>query len=37
VKRTWYENWVLQLTQPVVPDRKKDTTQISTMDDGTEE
>jgi penicillin-binding protein 2 len=37
VKRTWYENWVLQLTQPVVPERKKDTTQISTMDDGTEE
>ncbi|TFH25869.1 MAG: penicillin-binding protein 2 [Bacteroidia bacterium] len=37
IKRTWYENWVLQLTQPVVPERKRDTTQISTMDDGTEE
>lgn len=26
VKRTWYENWVMQLLQPVVPERKKDTT-----------
>jgi len=37
VKRTWYENWVLQLTPPVVPERKRDTTQISTLDDSTEE
>lgn len=37
VKRTWYENWVLQLTQPVVTERTSDTAQISTLDDGTEE
>ena len=37
VKRTWFENWVLQLSQPVVPEQKKDTSQISTEDDGTEE
>ena len=37
VKRTWYENWVLQLTQPVVPEAKKDTSQLSTANDGTEE
>jgi penicillin-binding protein 2 len=37
VKRTWYENWVLQLTQPVEPEQKRDTSQISTADDSTEE
>ncbi len=37
VKRTWYENWVLQLTQPAVPERKQDTAQTTTLDDGTEE
>jgi len=42
VKRTWYENWVMQLLQPVAPTRKKDsivsdTTQITQRDDGTEE
>lgn len=26
VKRTWYENWVMQLIQPVVSTRKTDTT-----------
>lgn len=31
VKRTWYENWVMQLVQPVAPTVKKDST------DGTEE
>jgi penicillin-binding protein 2 len=46
VKRTWYENWVLQLTQPAAPVQQKDTissggdspdsTQTQT-DDGTEE
>ncbi len=46
VKRTWYENWVLQLTQPAAPVQEKDTvtsgedspdsTQTQT-DDGTEE
>lgn len=37
VNRTWFENWVLQLSQPVVTEQKKDTSQISTSDDGTEE
>ena len=42
VKRTWYENWVMQLIQPVAPSRKKDSTIIDTIpsnqtDDGTEE
>jgi penicillin-binding protein 2 len=26
IKRSWYENWVLQLTQPAAPQQKKDTT-----------
>jgi len=42
VKRTWYENWVMQLVQPVVPSRKQDstrsdTTQNNQTEDGTEE
>jgi len=41
VKRTWYENWVMQLVQPVAPTRKKDSTVSDTiqimLDDGTEE
>jgi penicillin-binding protein 2 len=47
VKRTWYENWVLQLTQPAAPQPKRDTTpdtapgadssQLITMLYGTEE
>lgn len=43
VKRTWYENWVRQLTQPVVPTRKVDTSVTDTanvvtrMNDGTQE
>jgi hypothetical protein len=42
VKRTWYENWVMQLIQPVAPTREKDsivsdTTQLNQRDDGTEE
>ena len=48
VKRTWYENWVMQLTQPVVPTRKVDTSTIeaqptdtinieNTINDGTQE
>jgi hypothetical protein len=32
VKRKWYENWVMQLTQPVVP-----ATELNQSDDGTEE
>jgi len=42
VKRSWYENWVMQQVQPVAPTRKKDsivsdTIQINLEDDGTEE
>ena len=42
VKRTWYENWVMQLVQPAAPARKKDSTesdtiQINQTEDGTEE
>lgn len=42
VKRTWYENWVMQLVQPVAPSRKKDstmsdTTQNNQPDNGTAE
>ncbi len=38
VKRTWYENWVMQLTQPVVNTRRSDTTQaVNTTNDGTQE
>ncbi|MCD4710601.1 MAG: hypothetical protein K8R52_07125, partial [Bacteroidales bacterium] len=42
VKRGWYENWVMQLLQPVTPVRKKDslvvdTTQNNQPADGTEE
>lgn len=42
VKRTWYENWVMQLVQPVAPARKQDSTesdtiQINQTEDGTEE
>jgi penicillin-binding protein 2 len=42
VKRTWYENWVMQLIQPVAPARKKETTVTTTTqnnqpDDGTAE
>lgn len=36
INRSWFENWVLQLGQPV-PEQKKDTTQTRTQDDGTEE
>jgi penicillin-binding protein 2 len=31
VKRTWYENWVMQLSQPVVTPRKVDTTANDTQ------
>jgi len=31
VKRTWYENWVMQLSQPVVTPRKVDTTVSDTQ------
>ncbi|MDF1575989.1 MAG: penicillin-binding transpeptidase domain-containing protein [Bacteroidales bacterium] len=42
VKRTWYENWVMQLVQPVAPSRNtdtavSDTVSINQRDDGTEE
>ncbi len=42
VKRTWYENWVMQLIQPVAPVVKKDSTASDTLtniqtEDGTEE
>ena len=48
VKRTWYENWVMQLAQPIVTPRRIDTTatrspsldtlQIeNTSEDGTQE
>ncbi len=42
VKRTWYENWVMQLIQPVAPSRKKDSTVNDTIpnnltENGTEE
>ena len=42
VKRTWYENWVMQLIEPVAPVRKRDTTssdttQLIRTDNGTEE
>lgn len=42
VKRTWYENWVMQLIKPVAPSRKKDSTVSDTVsnnliEDGTEE
>ncbi len=31
VKRTWYENWVMQLSQPVVTPKKVDTTASDTQ------
>ena len=31
VKRTWYENWVMQLSQPVVTPRKVDTSASDTQ------
>jgi penicillin-binding protein 2 len=42
VKRTWYENWVMQLIQPVAPVRTQDTAASDTLtniqlEDGTEE
>ena len=42
VKRGWYENWVMQLLQPVAPVRKKDSLVADTIQnnqpaDGTEE
>jgi penicillin-binding protein 2 len=44
VKRSWYENWVLQLNQPAVQSSRTDSTQTNTestqtntADDGTEE
>ena len=37
VKRSWYENWVLQLNQPPVQSVTTDSTQSNTADDGTEE
>jgi penicillin-binding protein 2 len=42
VKRTWYENWVLQMVQPVAPVRERDSTLSDTVsnsltEDGTEE
>jgi len=37
VKRSWYENWVLQLNQPPVQSTPADSTQTNTADDGTEE
>lgn len=42
VKRSWYENWVMQLVQPVVKTRKKDSIESDTLtinltEDGTEE
>ena len=42
VKRTWYENWVMQLVQPAAPVIKKDSTESDTLsnnltEDGTEE
>ena len=42
VKRTWYENWVMQLIQPVAPVREKDSLVSDTIPnnlrgDGTEE
>jgi penicillin-binding protein 2 len=42
VKRTWYENWVMQLIQPAAPVRKQDTVASDTLanlqlEDGTEE
>lgn len=42
VKRTWYENWVMQLIEPVAPSRKRDSTVSDTVsniqiEDGTEE
>jgi len=42
VKRTWYENWVMQLIQPVAPATIKDTSVNDTIahkqtEDGTEE
>jgi penicillin-binding protein 2 len=42
VKRTWYENWVMQLVQPAAPVIKKDSTESDTpsnnlTEDGTEE
>jgi len=43
VKRTWYENWVMQLVQPVAPARERDSVVSDTVsnniaeDDGTEE
>ncbi len=38
VKRTWYENWVKQLTQPVVTPKRTDSIHIkNSSEDGTEE
>lgn len=42
VKRTWYENYVMQLVQPAAPARERDTTATGTIsnsetEDGTEE
>jgi hypothetical protein len=42
VKRKWYEDWVMQRTQPVVVTRKKDSLVSDTIhniqpEDGTEE